>query len=569
VANGHELTAVVGRPAPAGAPQRFSTRSVAVADDGPVDVLNAGATSLADRAAVPAGAGAGSTTGPTGGAAAGAGRLARSMVPLSVAAVVVLRLPYLWAPLSADEGGFLAVGAQWHRNGSSLYGDYWVDRPPLLIAVFQLAAWLGELPALRLIGCAVAALTVWLAAAAAGNIAGGRARAWTAVVTAALLCSPLLGVTVVNGELLAAPLVAGTVALATRTLRSATGRREALWSAVGAGVLATAAVLVKQNMADGAVFAVALWCAALLSGHLGRRRCWLLLLCFGTGAVGCVLAVAGFTVAHGTSPGGVLYAMYPFRIEAARVIAARGGTLDAARFHSLLTQWLLSAVPLVLTLFAWHVARRRMAGPGRVALVVLAGFATLSVLAGGNYWSHYLVETIVPVGICAGVLMHDRLLLARVSTAVLVAVAAVSWATGLTATTSSSGVTVGRSVAAVAHPGDTVLSAFGNADIVESSGLRSPYPYLWSLPTHTLDPALARLDRILVGPAAPTWLVLRGPTTHDFLTRHTGSVLATRYHLTTHVCGRAIYLRNGVTRGDPRQTQGCRASLLSSMRAGR
>jgi hypothetical protein len=342
-----------------------------------------------------------------------------------------------------------------------------------------------------------------------------------------------------------------------------------LWSAVGAGALGTAAVLMKQNMADGVVFAVALWCAARFTGHLDRRRSWTLVASFAAGAAGCLLAVTGWTMAHGTSPSGVLYAMYPFRIEAARVIAVRGGADDAARFHRLLTQWFLSAVPLVMALFGWHVLRRRAGEPARVALLFLAGFATLSVIAGGNYWSHYLVETIVPVAICTGVLMHDRQVLARTSTAVLVAVAAVSWGTGLFATTSSSGAAVGRSVAAVAHPGDTLVSAFGDGDIVESSGLRSPYPYLWSLPAHTLDPSLARLDRLMDGPSAPTWLVLRGPTTYDSLSRHTGSVLRVRYHLTTHVCGRAVYLRNDVARGDPRQSHGCHASLASPEGAGR
>jgi hypothetical protein len=47
-------------------------------------------------------------------------------------------LPFVGAPASPDEGGYLLVASQWSR-GTSLYGNYWVDRPPLLIGVHELA----------------------------------------------------------------------------------------------------------------------------------------------------------------------------------------------------------------------------------------------------------------------------------------------------------------------------------------------------------------------------------------------------------------------------------------------
>ena len=53
-----------------------------------------------------------------------------------------------------------------------------------------------------------------------------------------------------------------------------------------------------------------------------------------------------------------------------------------------------------------------------------------------------------------------------------------------------------------AHPGDSVVVAFGHADIVEDSGLGSPYPYLWALPALVEDPPLLALDRLLVSRSA-------------------------------------------------------------------
>ena len=58
-----------------------------------------------------------------------------------------------------------------------------------------------------------------------------------------------------------------------------------------------------------------------------------------------------------------------------------------------------------------------------------------------------------------------------------------------------------------AEPGDTLVVFGGRADLQLTSGLDSPYPYLWSLPMRTRDPEYADLTALLDGPRAPTWLV--------------------------------------------------------------
>lgn len=87
-------------------------------------------------------------------------------------------------------------------GGGSLYGAYWVDRPPLLISLFQIAADTGGLVALRVLGCVAVVLVVLLTARAADRLAGATAARWTAVVAAALTTSQLLAAQEVNGELL-------------------------------------------------------------------------------------------------------------------------------------------------------------------------------------------------------------------------------------------------------------------------------------------------------------------------------------------------------------------------------
>lgn len=56
--------------------------------------------------------------------------------------VLLLRAPYLAVPLGRDEGGLAFLARHW--DGGSLYGAYWVDRPPLLLALFKLAVLGGD-----------------------------------------------------------------------------------------------------------------------------------------------------------------------------------------------------------------------------------------------------------------------------------------------------------------------------------------------------------------------------------------------------------------------------------------
>ena len=139
-----------------------------------------------------------------------------------------------------------------------------------------------------------------------------------------------------------------------------------------------------------------------------------------------------------------------------------------------------------------------------------------------------------------------------VAAALVVALALVSWARALPDSTTRAGVGLGRAIAAVARPGDTLVSAVGDAESVRASGLRSPYPYLWTLPAQVLDPHLTRLDALLRGPAAPTWVVLWDrPSFPAPVTQRLDTVVASRYRVVGLVCGRPVFLRDGVDRPAP------------------
>ncbi|MGA8988573.1 MAG: hypothetical protein WB461_11160, partial [Aeromicrobium sp.] len=153
--------------------------------------------------------------------------------------MVGVRLLYLHVPAGRDEAGYLIVGTHWD-DSTSLYGPYWVDRPPLLIWIMQLV---GDLRTLRIIGL-LSGVAMVLGVARAASLAGGaRAAGWAAGAAALFASAGWLGIARTNGEMLAAPCVAWGLALTVQAIVRP-GRRGWLL-ALGAGVLAAGAALIK------------------------------------------------------------------------------------------------------------------------------------------------------------------------------------------------------------------------------------------------------------------------------------------------------------------------------------
>ena len=63
---------------------------------------------------------------------------ARLVVYAAALLAALFRFPGLLYPLGSDEAGFTLVARAWDPQPDSLYGTYWVDRPPSLIALVKL-----------------------------------------------------------------------------------------------------------------------------------------------------------------------------------------------------------------------------------------------------------------------------------------------------------------------------------------------------------------------------------------------------------------------------------------------
>ncbi|WP_380168994.1 hypothetical protein [Jannaschia sp. R86511] len=471
--------------------------------------------------------------------------------------VVVLRLPLLGAPLSPDEGGFLLLGSQW-GPGRSLYGDYWVDRPPLLIGFFALADRLGGAVALRSLGLVAVAAAV-LGAAAVGALASpGASRARVAglcALTAAVFVStPLFGGAEVDGEVVAMPLVLAGVALLLLALRRAPGpaRTTAL---LGAGGIGAAAVLVKQNEWDVfVVLGVLLVSTWRRSGRDRMRARDLLVALVGAAAVGAL--VVGVAATLGTGPAALWDAVVTFRLDASRVIGRSASPAVPHRLRLLLLALVVSGAPLVIALLVRHLRRPVVDGAidVRAPAAALLLWELFVVLAGGSYWLHYLLVLVPGLVLSVAVLEVGRR--TPGSGRRVTAVPVLAW--GAVACVVALGWTLGhpgpaREAAPVVawlgshtEAGDDAVIAYGQPDILQAAGLASPYPDIWSLPVRVHDPRLHALAALLAGDRAPDWVVVPGGDLETWGVDATAGTAAldARYVRVADVDGYAIYQRD-------------------------
>lgn len=454
------------------------------------------------------------------------------MLGLALSAFLV-RLPFASLPLGPDEGGLLLVGSQW-SPGASLYGNYWVDRPPLLIGFFGLADHLGGTVALRLLGGLLVAISVLLAGRiGALAVAGGRGTRWTpaltALLTAALLVSPLVGALEVNGELIALPAILLSIERLLRAQTATTGARTRML--LTAGSAAAAAVLVKQNEVDALLLI-----AFLAARTVYRRGPRAALSDIAVPAAGALLGAAlalGFAASRGTSLAGLWDAVVTFRLHASAVISGSASDATSIRLDRLLLSLAVTGAPVIIGLLIVRLRRRdeRSGVDLRVPALVVLTWECIAVLAGGSYWLHYLILLIpglalAVAAICAapsatpdpvpgrqpaprssGVVPWD--LLAALSYVVAAALVATVAVAARTSGAHHAGPLV-LWLSTHQQPGDTAVVAYGHPDILRASGMASPYPELWSLPVRVRDPDLKALTAVLAGASRPDWVITTG-----------------------------------------------------------
>ena len=411
-----------------------------------------------------------------------------------------MRAPYLSTPLGRDEGGIAYVASHWSLGHGSLYGAYWVDRPPLLIALFKVAGLGGE-GGVRALGALAAVALVIGVALLARAVEGPRA-GWIAGLLAALLSGSVsIGAIFTPGELLAA--VPSTLSVLCLVLAHRSRRARFVFAA---GALAVGAALIKQSFLDAGVAGVAF---VAVSAALDRdvRLRWPL--AYVAGAAIPLAALLVWLAAAGLTIGGFVYTLFGFRLDLLHTLAA----FDIRSTTALQD----------LEAPAWDSGLLMALGGGRGGAPPPAWRpcpgGDVQRLVGGRHGRRPRRRELLralPDRARAGQLCRrrgrDRRARPPIRLVVLGAFLVVALPTRQDGAVCGRPfdrreLAVGHYIRDHARPGDTDYVMYARPNVVYYAGLRHPYPYLWSLMVRVRPGARAQLQRLLGSPRRPTWLV--------------------------------------------------------------
>ena len=437
---------------------------------------------------------------------------------VAVAALVsvLLRLRFVWTPLTSDEGGFLSIARAW-RHGAVLYRDVWVDRPQGLLAVFRVwdTIGLGSPEGIRVLAILAGVLAVLACASIARTLFDPAAAVLAALFVAVLSSVPQIEGFIANGELLSGAVGAAALAVALRALQAASPMR--ISRLYAAGLLGGAAISIKQSGFD-AVVTGALACMGTALAQPEVRKAALRGAAAIVAGIATVLAVL---LVHGALTGWSRwwYAFVGYRLEQ-RSIATNA---DFSRFSF---TWHIAApivLPAIAATVACLLARWRSAMSLRVGvLVTWMALATLAFAAGGQFHRHYWVILSFPLGTvaAAAISLQPRRWM-RVTLAALV-VAVPLWRAGQGIALSRDQVALklsddGRLVhnEALGHwfetnakPGESLYVLCASAAAYASAHTDPPYPFLWMDNVLQARGAQAQLRSLLTAPRRPTYVAV-------------------------------------------------------------
>jgi hypothetical protein len=441
--------------------------------------------------------------------------------------------------LGVDEGGLAYVASQWESGAGWLYGPHWVDRSPLLLMLFRLGASGAEL-GIRALGAVAAVAVVVAAAAAARMLAGDRAERVAAVLAAALAGSVALAATYAPAELLAAAPSATAFLCLVHAHRTQLDR----WL-IAAGALAGVALLVKQSSVDAAVAGAALVLVSARREGRGARRSLALV----AGIAAPLSLAAAWQAVVGHPAGALPYALFGFRLDAFGGLAAMDHPLGE-RLSRLVDPAVGSALIVVLPVAVAGIValRRDSVMAWTTGAWIVTGVA--AVLAGGSYWSHYLIQLVPAGSVLAGVALTTApaWLRAAVPVAVLTTVVAVN-AAGVMHVRERPPRQLDLAAATFVRdhvrPGDTQYVLYARANVLYYVDLPMPYPYAWSLMLRTIPGAVDRLQRLLAAEHRPTW-ILQWQTfdAHGLDPRGRTRALVARHYrrVAPSFCGRPVHV---------------------------
>jgi hypothetical protein len=464
----------------------------------------------------------------------------------AVGLAIAVRLPFLNAPLTSDEGGYAEVARLWERS-NTLYRGAWVDRPQGLMLIYRGISdlGLGSTEGLRAAAAAFAAMTL-LATMLLALRLGGRITALSAgLLVATAGSSPFIESFTLSGELLSSiPALLSLVAFCAY-LRT----RRAWWLLV-AGLLTGCALMIRQSAFDAGLAAIALLVLEQ------RRRAWR--------PVSLLLLGAAVPIAYGAASaarvGEWWYAVVAYRGDGDSIFT--GSPIH--RWHLLTASMPAAAKALAplaaLAVLGWWRAPR--------LLRLWLGAAVVGVLAGGNFHAHYYLQLVPPLAILGGVAVSELVEARRqiawgacaAAAAAALAFAAPLWfASGVAQAEAiwprdphlQSDKAVSAYVKLHTRPHQKIFVVWAAADVYYLADRPPAFPYLWYRNVQSIPGALPAAEKMLALRKPALVVAAQAPTAIDPSSLTTMRILRREYRMVAAVAGIPIYRRLPHPRREP------------------
>lgn len=467
-------------------------------------------------------------------------------------AVIILRFRFLTSPITSDEGGYFGAARAWAR-GATLYEDVWVDRPQGLLLLYRLLHHLGLG---NPVGIRLLALVVCLIGAAGCGYAArrlfGPGAAWPAALAAGVFSSlPHAEGFIANSELLSCGFSALGLAL---LLHGYWERERPLhWALAAGGFFGAFAITVKQSGFDAffaGVFMLVIVC-------LGRR--WPVR----QRIAAIASAVAGFAVPmilmviHAAATGWSRwwYAFAGYRTD-------QRSALRNADWRNLLESGgavgpsLLPGLIIILAVAIRYLRRdeRRAAA----LMVVWMVFALLAFLLGGQFFRHYWVIFMFPIGAAVGAAvslvpagrMRHLLLAAALVVPVGYTIRAMALSEERMGPVLSGDLRLVRTENVARwfrdnrEPDENIYAMCASAALYANVPTDPPYPYLWFALIPQVPGAHDQLIELFEGDDAPTYVARFQSAQLCDPSGVIGRSLLRRYRTIGNIDGMVIYARS-------------------------
>jgi 4-amino-4-deoxy-L-arabinose transferase-like glycosyltransferase len=457
---------------------------------------------------------------------------------LAAAVAVAVRLPFLHAPLTSDEGGYGEVARLW-AGGARLYDQAWVDRPQGLLLVFRaiLHVASGSTAAIHVAAAVVGALVVVAVMALAHRTAGRIPAIAAGLLLATFGASPLIESFTLSGELLASlPAVLSLLAFVVYL------RRERFAWLVLCGLLTGCAVLMKQSGFDGGLAAVVYLLAC-------RRRAGVLPAAVIVGAAAVPVAVAAVSA---PSFSDWWYAMVMYRGQGDSIVSGSPSGRLSQFWDTFPTAVRAFAPMLLLAVYGW----RR----SPVLIRIWLGVCALAVIGGGNFHAHYYIQLAAPLAVLAGVGV-ERVLDRRAGLVAGVTAGLAVWSLAATvplwfdspaaqaravfpndAHLQHDGDIV-RYVKAHTRPGQRIFVMWAAANIYYLADRPPAERYMWYRNIQAIPGALGEVHRALAAGDRPALVIGEQPASELDPGGETQRLLRRHYRLATVIDGVPIYQR--------------------------